>query len=502
VALLTIASCFAVLGVFWESTVSTVATWTRSNTFAHGFLIVPVCAYLIWTRRRRVSSLDPVPNLWGLPLLVGLGFGWLLGNLANVQVVQQFAEVAMLPGLVWTVLGTAVTRALLFPLAFVFFAVPMGEALVPPLQDFTAFFSVTALQLSGIPVFREGRIISVPSGTWHVAEACSGIRYLIAAVPLGCLYASITYQRWKHRFGFVLASVVAPIVANGVRVYGIILLGHLTENQLAARVDHLLYGWLFFGLVVGLLFWVGSLWREPVEGDERRESTVPLPPAVSGRAIRPAHSAHMFALTAVCGVALLSFMPLAAHLLWERVESPTAVQAVGPDMQSPWRVLPDGRSNWKPLFIGAAAEVMQSYTDGTRSVQLYVAYYAKQRRGGDLISSANVLVNGTQWIALDERPVSAVVDGRLLQVHETFAQSPRGTRLVWNWYWVASDFTSSPYYVKFLQVKARLLGGPPGAVVIALAADDEDRVRGADTLQSFLRHTSSLQPTLHGFARR
>jgi exosortase A len=460
-------------------------------------LIPPISAYLIWTRRRRVTSLDPVPNLWGLPLLAGLGFAWLLGNLANAQVIQQLAEVAMLPGLVWTVLGTAVARALLFPLAFLFFAVPMGESLVPLLQDFTAFFSVTALQLSGIPVFWEGRIIAVPSGTWHVAEACSGIRYLIAAVSLGCLYAALVYQRWAHRFGFVLASVVVPIVANGIRVYGIILFAHLTENQLAADIDHLLYGWLFFGLVIGLLFWVGFLWREP---DGGRQSTVSLSPAHQTQS-RPAYSVHAFALTAASGVALLVLMPLAAQALWKRAESPISIQAVGPRIQNPWRVLPDGESNWKPRFIGAAAEVMQSYTDGTRSVQLYVAYYANQRRGVELINSANALVSETESIVVGEGPASAIVDGRLLQVRETLARSAHGTRLVWSWYWVASDFTSSPYYGKFLQAKARLLGGPPGAAVIALGTNDEDRVRGSHTLQAFLHHTSSLEATLRGFSR-
>ena len=182
-------SWIAVFILFRETVLSMVAVWQRSDTFSHGFIIFPISLYLIWTRRHYVVSLPPTPTLWGLLFLAGFGFIWLLGNLTNVLVVQQLTLVVMLIGLVWTVLGLKIVYALLFPLAILFFAVPIGEFLIPTLMDFTAYSTVTALRITGIPVLLEGQFIYVPSGTWEVAKACSGLRYLIPSVVLGCLFS-------------------------------------------------------------------------------------------------------------------------------------------------------------------------------------------------------------------------------------------------------------------------------------------------------------------------
>lgn len=137
-----------------------------------------------------------------------------------------------------------------FPLGFLLFAVPVGEALIPPLQQVTAWFTVEGLRLTGIPVWWEGLYLSIPAGHFEVAEACSGLRYLMASVALGVLYAYLTYRSPWRRLAFVVLSMVMPIVANGIRAYGIVMIAHLEEMKYATGVDHLIYGWLFFGLVV------------------------------------------------------------------------------------------------------------------------------------------------------------------------------------------------------------------------------------------------------------
>ena len=149
-----------------------------------------------------------------------------------------------------------------FPLLFLFFAVPMGEDLTPPMMEFTATFTVEALKLSGIPVYRDGLWFSLPSGNWSVVEACSGVRYLIAAFTLGFVYAYITYHTLWKRVLFVILSVVVPILANGLRAYMIVMIGHLSKMEYATGVDHLIYGWIFFGVVMFVLFWIGSYWQE------------------------------------------------------------------------------------------------------------------------------------------------------------------------------------------------------------------------------------------------
>ena len=150
----------------------------------------------------------------------------------------------------------------MFPLGFLFLMVPFGEDFVPFLMEYTASFVVMMLRLTGISVYREGLHFTLTSGNWSVVEACSGIRYLIASITLGLVYAYLNYASVLKRFVFILASILVPILANGLRAYMIVMIGHLSAMKLATGVDHIIYGWLFFGLVMLLLFYIGSFWRD------------------------------------------------------------------------------------------------------------------------------------------------------------------------------------------------------------------------------------------------
>jgi exosortase A len=239
--------------------------WRRSDTFAHGFIIVPISLWLVWRQRGELSRLPLQPFWPALLALAACGAAWLLASLAGVGIVRQYALAAMLPLTVLAILGKRVALALLFPLAFILFAVPVGENLIPPLIELTANFTIDALRLSGIPVLRDGNSFSIPSGNWSVVEACSGLRYLVSSVTLGCLFAYLSYRSAWRRGLFVLASVLVPLAANGVRAYMIVMMGHLSGMTLAVGVDHLIYGWIFFGIVMLLLFWIGSFWREDLD---------------------------------------------------------------------------------------------------------------------------------------------------------------------------------------------------------------------------------------------
>jgi exosortase len=135
--------------------------------------------------------------------------------------------------------------------------------MLPSMMQWTADFTVFALQLSGVPVLREGLQFVIPTGSWSVVEACSGVRYLIASFMVGTLFAYLNYRSSWRRAVFMLVSLLVPIVANWVRAYLIVMTGHLSGNELAVGADHLIYGWVFFGIVIGLMFMIGARWTEP-----------------------------------------------------------------------------------------------------------------------------------------------------------------------------------------------------------------------------------------------
>ena len=188
----------ALLSVYHATAMSMVAIWARSETFAHGFLILPVSLWLIYIRWDEIATVRPQPNFLLSVLLLPVGLVWLMAAVVDVQVLQQLALVAMVIVGAWSVLGLRLGRMLAFPLFFLFFAVPMGEGLIAPMMEYTATSTVWLIELTGVPVYREGLHFTLPSGRWSVVEACSGVRYIIASVTVGTLYAYLTYLSLIH----------------------------------------------------------------------------------------------------------------------------------------------------------------------------------------------------------------------------------------------------------------------------------------------------------------
>src|SRR5690606_16604230 len=133
-------------------------------------------------------------------------------------------------------------RLMWFPLLYLFFMVPFGEVLVPWLMRLTASSAVLGIQLSGIPVYQDGFLFSLPSGDFEVIKACSGIRFLMTTLAVGAVFAYVAYTSMKRRALFMLAAAVVPVAANLVRVYAVVLVAHLSDMRIGAGADHVLAG--------------------------------------------------------------------------------------------------------------------------------------------------------------------------------------------------------------------------------------------------------------------
>jgi len=490
-ALLALALIIAVFALFWQTAWSVVSIWMRSETFTHGFLIFPISAFLIWQRRRELLRCTPAPNWWGVPLLVLVGLVWLVAYSASVLVIEQLAMVAMVPLVVWTVLGWQVTRTILFPLAFLFFAVPMGEELIPYMMDFTADFTVSALQLTGIPVYHEGTFFEIPSGHWSVVEGCSGVRYLIASVTLGCLYAYLTYRSLSRRLLFIAMSVIVPIIANGLRAYMIVMIAHLSDMRLALGVDHLIYGWVFFGVVMVLLFWIGSFWREDDVKPQAVHDTQPAPPV----ATPPLPIKSLMALSAAVLIAL-AVWPAMGSYINTADNIPASIALAEPAPQGGWQAAAEPLSEWRPRYIGTDAALDRTYRRGNQEVSVYLAYYRRQRQDAELINSQNVLIKQKDpvWRQTADSPHEVEINGKHLEVRLAKMRSAQQNLLVWYWFWVDGHTTTNHYLAKLWDAKAKLLGetGDAAAVVISAPFSDQG-ADGENTLQEFM---TAMQPSI------
>jgi exosortase A len=480
---LLVATLVLVVAAFHQTAWSIVAIWERSETYAHGYLIIPISLWLVWEKRAGLRHLAPQPARWPLVLLLPLGFGWLLGRLVDALVVEQFAFVGMLVVAIWSVLGHRVARFLAFPILFLFFGVPVGEGLVYPMMNFTADFTVGMLKLTGIPVYREGTLFTIPSGQWSVVEACSGMRYLIASVTLGVLFAYLTYTSWWKRLLFVLFSILMPIIANGFRAYMIVMIGHLSDMKLAVGVDHLIYGWVFFGVVIMIMFLVGSIWRDP-------PASLPLPSRVAPTPISRRGALRFLMVTAVFSV----FWPATAWALSDHGGDVAPVAVLAPRAQG-WALAPELDAwDWRPRVVGTDGSLYAFYRpeggDAGIPVGLYVGVYRTQRQGAELVTSANVMIEQDHPIWSDTlvRPRRVMLDSGELRLNQHLLLSRRGQRLlVWDWYLVGDRHTANPYLAKMLEAKSRLSGRHGEAALIAVAAPyDEQPETAAAALTAFL----------------
>ena len=471
--------------LYFDTAQAIVHIWARSDTFAHGFIVPPIVVWLVWRRREVLLTLTPTPSAWASVLIVVAAFAWLLGSLAAVNALMQLAFVSLLILLVPALLGWRVAKAIAFPLLFLFFAVPFGEFAMPQLMEWTADFTVLALRLSGIPVYREGLQFVIPSGNWSVVEACSGIRYLIASLTVGTLFAYLNYQSTLRRVLFIAVSFLVPILANWFRAYLIVLLGHLSGNKLAAGVDHLIYGWVFFGVVIMLMFWVGARWSEPEPASANKASGL------------VGFSTKRLLATAVTVIATL-IAPLGA--LWviqSSVHTQSIPALVAPStMSAGWRDAPLVGSGWRPAFQNPSTQVQAGYQRGDHNVGLYLAYY--HRQGGDrkLVSSENMLVKfkDPQWAQVARGGRVVELDGKRVTVRTAELRGmampgqPSEVRLVaWQLYWVNGTLTSSDALAKAYAALFSLLGRGDDSAVIVVYALKGDAGQGDAALDAFLQ---------------
>ncbi len=278
----------AILLLFHRDVAALLNLWWTSTTYGHCLFIAPVVTWLVWTRREELSQLSPRSWWPGLIVVAIGGFGWLLGGAAGVAFARQFGLVVMLQGAVIAILGPHVARGLAFPLLFAFFMVPFGEWLEPPLQSVTVAIVMPLLHLVGVPAEVDGVLIRAGRYWFEVAEACSGSKFVLSMLAFGMLVANTCFRSWRRRAAFMAVSLFVPVLANGVRAFGTIYAADLTSLEAATGFDHIVYGWIFFALVMAVVMAGAWRWFDRAPDEPAFDPAALLPPRRHTLALAPA----------------------------------------------------------------------------------------------------------------------------------------------------------------------------------------------------------------------
>lgn len=464
----------ALLGLLWTATLllfhgdvaAMVRLWWTSSTYNHILLVVPLIGWLVAQRAPLLAPLEPRPWWPGLALFLGAGLVWMVGDAGGIGLFRHLAVVVMLQSAVVLAFGPQLVRALLFPLAYALLLVPFGDELVPLFQDLTADISMVLLAISGIPAAREGILIRTPNGFFEVAEACSGVMFLVAMLAFAVLAANQCFTRWRRRIIFVVLALAATIIANALRAFGTMAVAEKYGREYAVGFDHLVYGWVFFAVVMALVMLVARRWFD------RPADDIPIDVAGFDRPFGRTMSPSRAALAAL---ALLAAIPAFAH--WTGARSGPLPAQIALPKPNGWMMGGIPAPVWKARFDGADHFLQRRYTDAQgRTVDVALAAFSRQDEGREVIGFGQGAVDpDSLWIrsagggTLAGAPVARLY------------HPPAAHRDVAAWYIVGGALETDPRRAKLRGLVVRLTGGDPRAVALLVSSEN-----GIDAMDDWL----------------
>ena len=474
--------------LFWQEIDGAYRVWIGSTAYSHCFLVLPVALYLVWERRGVLSGAVPAPDFRVLLLLPFLSAAWLLAAVLNVLEGQQFLLMTMVQVMLLGVLGWRLYRSLLGPFLYLYLLVPSGEFLVPSLQDVTAKFVVWLLALFQVPTFSDGIVISIPEGDFIVAEACAGLRFLIASIAFAAFFSMMVYRSWRRRAAFLALAIIVPVFANGIRAWGIIELAHLTNDVTAVEADHVIYGWGFFSAIILLLIFIGL----------RFADGGPVWPAAKQASSAPGFALRTPLVATALAVALAALGPLYTGFLESARWRLDLAEVAPPSVAAPWQADAASSDSWQPLVISPDREFRDSFSAGDRQVQRYLALYDAYGRHNNLVRSPNRIYDEDNWSRTTLGSATVTVDGKPATVSTATLRYDNHQRLVWYFYVVDGVVTGNAAEAKLRQARLILAGRPSVSAFVAIATEDPMTPDGHPerVLADFLSRMEPLAPYL------
>ncbi len=452
--------------------------WWDVSTYNHAIFILPIIGWLVGQRWDEVKAFHPTPSWIALAGVAVGGLLWVLGEAGGIALFRHAALVIMIQSTIVTILGLQSSRALMFPIFYLIFLIPIGDELVPFLQTITADMCMFFLAMVGIPAHIDGVFITTPVGLFEVAEACSGVKFLIAMIAYSALVANVCYASWKRRALFLLMAIIVPVIANGIRAFGTIWVSELTGSvKFAASVDHIIFGWVFFAVVMILVMAIGWKWFDRKPDDLWIANLVPNS-RIAASFWKPGAAAFALVLALFGGQAVLASLG----------QKPLNREISMPEVAGWTRTKIEQSFPWAPRFDGADHFVSGQYVNAkSQRIDLVIVLYAAQEDGKEMVGYAQGAFDPeTPWSWTKDLPgPSNAKSVRII--------APGVARDVTSFYWIGGSLTGSASRVKFLSLKTRLTGADQGGAAILVSAEDDKAMPSADAISAFLTSLGAVE---------
>ena len=471
----------ALIALFANDWRAMAAQWWNTSTYTHVLLVPAILVWLVVLRRRELARL--VPQAWwpGLIVVAGAAFVWVLGSFAGLSLARQLGAVALLQGAALTMLGLRVGAGLAFPLAYMLFLIPFGDELIPLLQSITARITMALLAFSGVPASLEGVFITTPTALFKVAEACSGVKFLVAMTAFATLAANLCFRAWPRRVVFVAATLALAVLANGVRAWGTVIVAHHRGVEFASGFDHIFYGWIFFAVVIALVLALGWRWFDRAPDDAQIDAAaIAASPLLARLAQRRISGNAALALTLSLALGGMAWAATA-----DRLAAPLPPRIDLPAVEGWQRIDYAPRIWWEPRQAGADHRLLGRYADGQgHTIDVSYALYASQGEGHEAGGfGEGALTPDSAWDWAQNGPIlSGVRTDRLVATGGS-------ARLCATWYRTGTTITGSNARLKLANMADRLLLRRRATAVLIVSAEERPGQPAAVAMARFVTAT-------------
>jgi exosortase A len=437
----------------WPAFASLARIWRDMFDYHHGILIAAIALVWLWRIRREIDacSVRPVRAAWPL-VAIALLF-WTIAYRANSELMQQML-LPVIPILaVYAAAGPQVCRRVAAPIAYLYFAIPLWEQLLPYLQWLTTTVAESVLGAMGVPTQVEGHHVTIPSGRFSIIEGCSGKRYLVIALAFAALAAAIEGLRWRRTLGLLAVATGLALLTNWLRVVVVIYVGHVTQMQhyLVAH-EHKSFGYALF---VPLL--LAILWIARRIGRGQADAPASQAAAAMERRSRPADWAVVMGLAA---------LPI---LVWARAPEHDVVAHLGamPIATGTWQGPLPAAAPWQPRFVNPSEERRAAYAVDGRRIEVYLNVYGAQTQGHELVFHRNSVAPIDRFTLIRRLPARSVTPPA-----EVVTESGGARWVVTHTYEVGGWLTASPGLAQlYYGLRAILHPVPAGTLAVAVRCE-------------------------------
>jgi len=244
-----------------------VSAWQNSEDYSHGFVILPICGYLLWQKRDVLKQVKVFPSQVGLVVTVLSLAVYLFARYAEIATLASLSLIPVISGTIIYLFGFRMFKECLFPVFLLLFMIPVPSqiyaSLTIPLQLFVTKISAFLASMVGVVLVYEGNIIHLPQRTLQVVQACSGLRSIMTLLTLGAVLGYLTLNSNTLRTFLFFSGVPIAIAINILRVFLMIIAIYFFSFDLSVGIAHTVFGMLIFAAALGIFFLVGrgvALW--------------------------------------------------------------------------------------------------------------------------------------------------------------------------------------------------------------------------------------------------